>query len=118
MRTLVIVVVVVAILAVLVWVFMKLTGGDLTPEMAASILDEIARGEEGPYDIDDFTSIVHKNPIVEEARQRVIEIEVDYPADEPGKWCSDEGLREIAALAEELRRKDNPDGTVGSDGGP
>lgn len=54
---------------------------------------------------DDFICIRQKDPKMEKIRREVLDIEVHYPSNMRGEWCSDEGVQELKKIARRLQQE-------------
>ena len=75
---------------------------DLARSRAAAVILAFLDGSCKPYDWDDFTSVRHQDPLIETARRRCVEIHDQYPPETPGRYCNNEGLELLRAIADEL----------------
>ena len=72
-------------------------------EAAATVIEAFVNGRSGKWDWDDFTSLKKKDPFLESVRQRCLDVYDDYPTKAAGRYCSDEGLEVLRAIAREVR---------------
>lgn len=72
-------------------------------EEAAAVIEAFVDSSSGKWDWDDFTSPKKKDPFLESVRQRCLAVYDDYPAKREGRYCSDEGLDVLRAIAREVR---------------
>lgn len=69
---------------------------------AAKLIKGFLDGSCGGWEWDDFISIPQKNGRVEDIRQKVLQIGDEFPPQNSTSWSSDEGLRALNELAEEI----------------
>lgn len=74
-----------------------------TYEEAAAVIEAFVGGSSSKWDWDDFTSPKKKDPFLESVRQRCLAVYDDYPAKSAGRYCSDDGLDALRAIAREVR---------------
>ena len=76
---------------------------EISLDEAAEIIESFVDGSGSTWDWDDFTSIKYRNETLEQVRKRCIGVANDYRPDEPGRWCSDEGITVLRKIAADLR---------------
>jgi|GEM_PF-2119555 len=59
-------------------------------------------GTSGEWDWDDLTSVAQRDPVLEAIRKKLINVHDDFPANEPGHYCNDEGMKEMLRIADYL----------------
>jgi len=72
---------------------------------AASTIEAFIAGSCGPWDWDDFTSLITKDAFLDSVRQQCVDVYDNYPAGERGRYCSDEGLDVLRSIVRELRAR-------------
>ncbi len=77
----------------------------VVPERAGAFGD---KGKWGPCGWDDFLHAPLSEPYEQFVRELVLLIELHYPADEKGGWCSEEGGKALLHLAESIRSASLP----------
>ena len=73
-----------------------------TPIEVAEIIRRFLSG--GSWDWDDYTSIRIKGRNLDAIRLRCVAIHDEYPPDDRGAYCNEEGRAELARLADEAER--------------
>jgi hypothetical protein len=76
--------------------------GDIPREEFAAEIRSFVAGTSGEWDWDDLTSIMQRDPALEAIRIKLINIRVEFPAAEPGRYCNDEGMKEMLRIADYL----------------
>lgn len=71
----------------------------MTSAEARSLIIRFIDGDVGPWEWDDFITLRHKDPIVDQLQRDVITLERAYPPTERGGWTSAEGLEKLRDLA-------------------
>jgi hypothetical protein len=75
---------------------------DITKGELARLINSFLDGSCGKWDWDDFTSVRQHDPEIEKLRLRLINMRDEYPPSNPTEYCSEEGRRVMAAIAESL----------------
>lgn len=75
----------------------------LTRSEAAALIEGFIEGTGGEWDWDDFTSVRHRDAMVEAARQDCLAVADDFPAHVPTEWCGPGGTAVLRAIAARLR---------------
>lgn len=65
----------------------------------ARIIREFVAGHGDRWDWDELISIPFRDKELDAIAQRVSDIFDLYPADRPGRYCNDEGMKELLRLA-------------------
>jgi hypothetical protein len=84
-----------------------------THEQVAKALEDFIEDKGGDHDWDDFLHSPIKDSFLESVRKRCEDVFDEYPAKEKGFYCSDEGMRVLRGLLDEVRAKGhslNPSG--------
>ena len=80
-------------------------GHEVSPEQVRAELQRILDGVDR-YAIDDFTSGSSiKDPRLEAIRQRVAQLDVEFPPESKGEYCSPKGIEVIRGYVRELEHE-------------
>jgi hypothetical protein len=80
----------------------------LSTERVIQEITKFLNGAGGAYDWDDFTSIRIQDPTLDAIRIECAELRDKYPPG-PRQYCSDEGLKRLEEILDELRtRREEP----------
>lgn len=80
-------------------------GHEVSPEQVRAELQRILDGVD-PYAIDDFTSGSRlKDPRLEAIRQRVAQLDVEFPPESKGQYCGSKGIEVIRGYVRELEHE-------------
>ena len=97
-------VVVIVPLAVVASIIGALTGGAKRTRLeVAEDLEALADGRAGPWDWDDFTSVKLRDPTLDAIRDRVAELEIEYPPGEGDTYWNPAGVEVVREIARQLR---------------
>ncbi len=69
----------------------------------ADIIDKFLNGTGDERSWDDFVSIPIKDPSLDKIRLECLRLPDQYPPERSGKYCNEDGIRELRALIEKLR---------------
>ena len=70
----------------------------------ADLLDAFLEGRERPWAWDTFLSFQLKDEELEGIRLRCAKLDAEFPPDEKGRFCSEEGIRVIRGYIGQLRK--------------
>ena len=80
-------------------------GHEVSPEQVRAELQRILDGVD-PHAIDDFTSgSMIKDPRLEAIRQRVAQLDVEFPPESKGQYCGSKGIEVIRGYVSELEHE-------------
>jgi hypothetical protein len=80
-------------------------GHEVSPEQVRAELQRILDGVD-PYAIDDFTSGSRlKDPRLEAIRQRVAQLDAEFPPESKGQYCGSKGIEVIRGYVRELEHE-------------
>jgi len=80
-------------------------GHEVSPAQVRAELQRILDGVD-PYAIDDFTSGSSiKDPRLEAIRQRVAQLDAEFPPESKGEYCSPNGIEVIRGYVRELEHE-------------
>ena len=80
-------------------------GHDVPPAKVRAELQRILDGVD-PYAIDHFTSGFRlKDPRLEAIRQRVEQLDLEFPPESKGQWCGSKGIEVIQGYVRELEHE-------------
>ena len=75
----------------------------MTKTELADMIEGFVNGTCGEWDCDDFISISHKDPEIEEIRQHCSLLDRLYPPRRPREYCNDEGTAVLLDYVRQLR---------------
>jgi hypothetical protein len=73
-------------------------------EEVAQTIERFINGAGDPWEWDDFISVGWSDLLIEEVRKECAELSKTFPGTKETEYCSEEGMRILAKLAERLRR--------------
>ena len=76
-----------------------------TPQEVAETIEGFVNDTGSQWAWDGFISIRLDDPELEKIRQRCVAIRDEFPAPDPGNYCSEEGLKVMRQLVQDLRAK-------------
>ena len=76
-----------------------------TPEEVANTIEGFANGGGNQWAWDGFTSIRIDDPELEEVRQKIVNLPVEFPAENPREYCNEAGMQKMREIAQELRAR-------------
>lgn len=75
----------------------------MTRQDASRLIRRFLAGGTRDYEWDDFVTLQHKGgDVMDGIRKYLCEIHVSFPASEAGKYCNEQGLAELARVADLL----------------
>ena len=74
-----------------------------TAEEVANTIEGFVNGTGKQWDWDGFTSIRLDDPELEAIRKKVVDLPVEFPADNPTDYCSAAGMEKMREMVVELR---------------
>ncbi len=79
-------------------------GYDAVPEDVRKSLEAIVDGSD-PHALDDFICVPLKDPRLEAIRQRVAQLDQEFPPEAKGQFCNPRGIEIIRQYIQELGAK-------------
>jgi hypothetical protein len=79
-------------------------GKDVTAEELAADIEKFIDGSATAMDWDDFVTFSLRDAALEEERKRCLDVLLETPAKGCHDWCSDEGKRVLASVRDRLTK--------------
>lgn len=79
-------------------------GYDATPEDVRKSLEAIVDGPD-PYAWDDFICVRLKDTRLEAIRQRVAQLDQEFPPEAKGQFCNPKGIEVVRGFIQEIEKK-------------
>ncbi len=89
-------------------IFLNLIGKNVAIRDRAEVSDIIEDFVDvtGKYDFGEFLYTPIQDPELDTIRLRCLKVPEEFPSEDEGIWCSEEGVSEIGRIGKELRRRD------------
>lgn len=79
----------------------------VTPDEVAQVIENFLSGEGGGWDWGEFLCVRIKDPEMDAIRERLAGLDEEFPPEEVGHYCSEDGLLILKSILKELRERES-----------